>query len=126
MRDDTHFRYTRPVTENRLAVFARNAPVPLLFGILVPAILTCSRPSGQDLLYEWQRSLVEVSYYVVCMIYLGMALQRAFEEKYPRALAYLLAPICAGIIRLTQPGSCALLHHWQDIIWYQSGIRSLI
>lgn len=122
---DMEYRYRRPVTESRFAIFARSAPVPILFGLLVPAILTCARPSGQNLLYDWQRSLVEVSYYVVCMVYLSLSLKTALEAKYPRAAAYLLAPICAGLIRLTQPGSCDLMHHWQDILWYESGIRNL-
>ncbi len=99
--------------------------MPLLFGILVPAVLTCSRPSGQDLLFEWQRKLVEISYYLACMVYLFLAFKNAMEGRYARATAYLLAPISAAVIRLTQPASCAALDHWRELIWYESGLRSL-
>lgn len=123
--DHENIYYSRPIPDNKWIGFVKSAPVPLLFGIIIPAILTCARPSGQDILFEWQRKLVEISYYVVSMIYLFFALKTSMEGRYPRALAYLLAPICAGVIKLTEPASCALMQHWQDVIWYESGIRGM-
>lgn len=119
-------RYSRPSdrAERNWVNFIKGAPVPLLFGILVPALLTCSRPSGQDLLFDWQRKLVEIAYYITCLIYFYMSFKNAFEGRYPRAIAYLLAPISAAVIRLTQPDSCTLLNHWRDLIWYESNLRN--
>ena len=120
------YNYIRPGDREKhgWVNFLLGAPVPLLFGILVPAILTCTRPSGQDLLFDWQRKLVEITYYMTCLIYAYLSFKNALENRYPRALAYLLAPISAGIIRLTQPDSCTLLHHWTDMLWYESSLRN--
>lgn len=125
MQYDYHYARPGDRAERSWVGFLKGAPVPLLLGVLVPALLTCSRPRGQDLLADWQRKLVEISYYITCLIYFYLAFKNAFEARFPRALAYLLAPISAALIRLTQPDSCAVLGRWRDFALYESGLRNL-